>query len=126
MEILVRLEALEQVLALLAAVAVEHIDRQSLEIEIDAVAEEQHQRYGHDDDDAEAARIAQDMQDFFSSDGQQARGAHGLRPSPASCAVVRETKTSSRVGRIFRMRWTMTPWALRYARMRGSEIGRAS
>src|ERR1035438_4382954 len=120
MEVFVRLEALEQVLALLAAVAVEHVDRQSLEIEIDAVAEEQHQCYGHDDDDTEAARIAQDMQDLFSGDGQQAREAHGLRPSAASLAVVIETKTSSRVGRIFSMRWTVTPWALRYAWMRGS------
>ena len=108
-KVLAGLEVLEQVLALLAAVLVVDIDRQPFEIEIDAVAEEQHQCDRHDDDDAEAARVAQDLQQLFSGNGQQACEAHGLRTSAARALVVSETKTSSSVGRIFSMRLTVTP-----------------
>ena len=52
---------LEQVLALLAAVLIVDIDGQPFEIEIDAIAEEKHQNHRHEDDNDQAARVAQDL-----------------------------------------------------------------
>ena len=106
MKIFTGLEVFEKVLALLAAVAVVDKNGQSLEVEIDAVAEEQHKHCGHDDDDDEAARIADNLHDLFHGNGEQASEAHGLCSSAASRPVVSETKTSSRLGRILSMRVT--------------------
>src|ERR1039458_230985 len=105
MKIFARLKVFEHVLTLLAAVLVQHINRQPLQIKIDAVAEEQHQHRGHEDHNNQAARIAHNLQDLFAGHGQQASQFHGLRSS-ASRPVVSETKTSSRLGRIFFMRLT--------------------
>ncbi len=113
MKILARLKVLQQILALLAAVLVQHINRQSLQIEIHAVAEEHHQHRRHHDDNHQAARIAQDLHHLFARNGQQASQAHGLRSSAASRPVVSETKTSSRLGRIFSMRVTAMPRSAR-------------
>ena len=108
LKVLAGLEVLEQILALLAAVLVVDIDGQPLEIEADAVAEQQHERDRHDDDDTEAARVAQNLQQLFSGNGQQAREAHGLTSAAAPRVVVTDTNTSSRVGRIFSTRVTVT------------------
>ena len=56
---------LEQVLALLAAFLIVDVDRQPLQVEIDAVSEQQHQRYGHQHNNDQAARIAQNLNDFL-------------------------------------------------------------
>ena len=67
----------------------------------------------------QAARIAENLHDLFSGNGQQASQAHGLRSSAASRAVVSETKTSSRLGRIFSMRPTAMPRSAKIFSMRG-------
>src|SRR5208282_724133 len=119
MEVAAGLKVLEQVLALLAAVAVQHVDGQTLEVEIDAVAEQKHQRNRHDDDNEQAAHIAQNLDDLFLGHSGHAREAHALTSCAASCVVVSETNTSSRVGRIFSMRLTVTPRSERYFSIRG-------
>src|SRR5208283_1718900 len=101
-------------LTLLARVAVVHIDGQPLEIEADAVTEQQHQSYRHDHDDEQAARIAENLDEFFPGYGQEANEAHAFHSFSESRALVSETKTSSRLGRIFSVRPTVMPWSDRY------------
>src|SRR5208282_3997937 len=100
-EVRAGLEALQEILALLAAVAVVHVNGQALEIEIDAVTKQQHQNRRHNHHNDQTARVAEDLDDFFSSHGQEASEAHAVRSFPESRAVVSETKTSSRLGCIF-------------------------
>src|ERR1019366_2844380 len=103
----------EEVLALLAPVAVEHVNGKPLEIEIDSIAKQQHQSHRHEDYDCEAARVAKNLDDLLLGDGQQAIKIHGLASAAASRIVVTETKTSSNVGRIFSMLLTAMPCSLR-------------
>ena len=100
-EVRAGLEALQEILALLAAVAVVHINGQALEIETDTVTKQQHQNHRHNHDNDQAARVAEDLDNLFSSHGQEAGEAHAFRSFPESRSVVRETKTSSKLGRIF-------------------------
>src|SRR5580658_5053056 len=120
MKIRARLKMLEQVLALLAALLIVDVDGHPLEVEIDAVAKKQHQRDRHDDDNAQAARVAHNMQHFFAGDGDKADQAHTVRAS-AEELVVSETKTSSSVGRIFSILPGTSPRSRRNASMRGAE-----
>ena len=112
-KVFARLKVLEQVLALLAAVLIEHINRQSLEIEIDAVAEEQHQHRRHQDDNHQAARVAQNLQAPLCAPRPAGESGSWLALLAASRSVVSETKTSSRLGRIFSMRLTAMPRSAR-------------
>jgi hypothetical protein len=113
MEILASLKMFEQVLTLLAPIAVEYVNGKPLEIEIDPVTKQQHQSHRHEDDNEEASRIAENLDRFFFGDSKQAIEVHGLASVAGSLTVVRETKTSSRVGRIFSMLPTVILWPVR-------------
>ena len=97
-EIVRGLEMLQQILAGLRPIAVVHAEGNVLDVQIHAVAvnEKLHDRHG--EDDQEAARVAPDLDDFLAHHGEDAAQAHAALPGLDSCAAVRVTKTSSRLG----------------------------
>src|SRR5208283_4841143 len=109
-------------LTLLARVAVVHIDGQPLEIEADTVTEQQHQSHRHDHDNEQAARITENLDEFFPGYGQEANEAHAFPSFSESRAVVTETKTSSRLGCIFSIRPTEMLCSDRYVRTCGIAV----
>src|ERR1035437_1072624 len=117
-KILARLEALQEILALLASVLIVDIYRQSFLIQVDAVAEQQTQDRRHCDDNHQAARIPENLHDLLLGHHHHARPAHTLRRSAA--LVVNDTNTSSRAGRICSMRDTAILCSSRKCLSRGA------
>ena len=93
-----RLEVLEQVLAELAAFAVEGADRKVLEVEIDAVAEQKHLRERQQQRDHQAARIAPDLQHLLHRNGLEPAQPHAACLRLAISTAMSCTKTSSSEG----------------------------
>ncbi len=99
-EILRSLEGLEQRLALLAALAVEHADRHVLDVEVHPVAEQRHLHQRHQEHDHEAARIAQDLDDLLPGDRPDAAQSHGARLSAAFADELDEHVLERRLDRL--------------------------
>src|SRR5215469_10858592 len=111
------LEMLEQVLALLAALAIEDAHRHVLLIETDSLPHQHHQHHRHEKHDREAPRIAANLHHFLALNGENALQVHdcSARTSragalePLRWSPVSATKASSRLGRIRAIRRTRMP-----------------
>src|SRR5664280_1531635 len=91
---------LEQRLAVLACLAVECTDRDVLEIECHAVAEQEHLRERHQQRDHQAARVPPDLQQFLERDRLEPADSHAAALWAAPSAAMSWTNTSSSVGGI--------------------------
>ena len=102
---------LEQRLAVLACLAVECTDRNVLEIERHAVAQQEHLRERHEERDHQAAGVPPDLQQFLQGDSLEPTDPHAAALGAAPSAAMSCTNTSSSVGGIRAMWRGRSPFA---------------
>src|SRR5208282_2659002 len=107
-EIVGRLEAFQQVLAVLRAVAIVDAQRHVLHVQIHGVTVNEQQNQRDRKNDEQAAHVARDLDELLPHHRSDAPQAHGRAPSFAPREVVSATNTSSSVGGMLSTRLTTT------------------